>query len=172
MACLPLLSSSAFTADKVFLGDLKPLKATVGWGAFKAIKDGDCGLRDGDATGRFLVDGKPAQKGIFTHADSEIVFAVPRGVTKFTAIGTMPNYQRNSRNVNGFEVLDGSWNYIVIIDGIQVFESEPLCAYLKKQIPIEVEIPENAKYLTLKTLMLGDGNCDHSIWAEPYFIKP
>jgi hypothetical protein len=74
--------------------------------------------------------------------------------------------------VNGRDVLDGSWSYEVLIDGVQVYESEPLCAYVKKEIPINVEIPENAKIITLKTHMLGDGNCDHAIWAEPYFIKP
>jgi len=172
MACLSFFSSSAFPAEKIFLGDLKPMKAKVGFGGYQVIKDGNCGVRDGGATGQFFVDDKPAQNGIFTHTDSEIIFAVPPGVNKFIATGTMPNYQRNSRNVNGFDVLDGSWTYEVIIDGVQIYESEPLCAYLKKQVPIEVEIPENAKQITLKTHMLGNGHCDHSIWAEPYFIKP
>jgi len=162
LALLPPISSAA---EKIFLGDLKPMKAKVGFGGYYVITNGDCGTAEAK---EFLVNGKPAQRGLFTHADSEIVFAIPQGARKFVAVGTMPNFQRASRG----DFLDGSWSYEVIIDGVQVYESQPLCAYVKKQIPIEVEIPESAKQITLKTHMLGDANTDHSIWAEPYFIKP
>ncbi len=155
--------------EKIFLGDLKPMKAKVGFGGYYVITNGNCGT---SGANEFLVGGKPAQRGLFTHADSEVIFAIPKGVKRFVAVGTMPNFKRPSRNVNGHDVLDGSWSYEVIIDGVQVYESEPLCVYVKKEIPIEIEIPESAKQITLKTYMLGHGNTDHSIWAEPYFIKP
>ena len=164
--CFGLFCSMVNAEEKIFMGDLKPMKAKFGFPC-------DMVIRDGKAAGyEFLVDGKPAKKGLLAHTDSEVVYAIPAGVRKFVAVGTMPNYNRPSRNVNGRDVLDGSWSYEVLLDGVQVYESEPLCAYVKKQIPINVEIPENAKNITLKTYMLGDGNCDHAIWAEPYFIKP
>ena len=163
---LGLVVSDVNAEEKIFLGDLKPMKAKFGFPC-------DMVIRNGKASGsEFLVDGKPVQKGLMAHTDSEVVFAIPSGVRKFVAVGTMPNYKRPSRNVNGHDVLDGSWSYEVIIDGVQVYESEPLCAYVKKEIPIQVEIPNNAQHITLKTHMLGDGNADHAIWAEPYFIKP
>jgi hypothetical protein len=171
VALLGLGVSFVNAEEKIFLGDLKPMKAKVGFGSYGVITNGNCGVRDGGATGAFLVNGEPAQKGVFTHCDSEVIFAIPSGVRKFTAVGTMPNYKRASRNVGGFDVLDGSWSYEVLIDGVQVYESEPLCAYVKKEVPIEVDIPENAKHITLKTHILGQGHCDHCIWAEPYFIK-
>ena len=158
--------------ERIFLGDLKPMKAKVGFGSYGVITNGNCGVDTAGAKGVFLANGKPAQKGIFTHCDSEVIFAIPSGVRKFTAVGAMPNYKRPSKNIDGTEVLDGSWSYEVLIDGVQVYESEPLCAYVKKEVPIQVDIPENAQHITLKTHILGNGNCDHCIWAEPYFIKP
>ena len=161
--------------EKIFLGDLKPMKRKVGSGNDFLITNGDCGVRDGGSTGAFLIDGKPATKGLFTHCDSEVVFAVPPGVRKFVAVGTMPNYSRAFKDGKPWgevDRLDGSWSYEVLIDGVQVYESEPLCSYVKKNVSIQIDIPENARHITLKTHMLGNGNCDHSIWAEPYFIKP
>ena len=167
--CLSFILSQAFAEEKLFLGDIKPMKAKVGFGSYYVIRDGK---PPNDDSKDFLVDGKPAQKGLFTHTDSEIVFAIPEGVKKLIAVGTMPNWQKSSRIVNGYDVRYGSWNYEVLIDGVQVYESEPLCAYLQKEVSIEVDIPENARQITLKNSMLGNGNADHAIWGEPYFIKP
>lgn len=157
--------------EKIFLGDLKPMRAKVGYAQYFVIRDGVIG---NDLSKEFLVNEKPARKGLFAHADSEVIFAIPNGVTKFTAVGTGPNFKakRASKNVNGLDMLDGSWTYEVLIDGVQVYESEPLCAYVKKEAPIQVDIPENARHITLKTHMLGNGHSDWSIWAEPYFINP
>jgi len=172
VAVLCLVATHVNAEERTFLGDLKPMKAKVGFGSYGVITNGNCGVDTAGAKGEFLANGKPAQKGIFTHCDSEVVFAIPNGVRKFTAVGAMPNYKRPSKNIDGTEVLDGSWSYEVLIDGVQVYESEPLCAYVKKEVPIQVDIPENAQHITLKTHILGNGNCDHCIWAEPYFIKP
>ncbi len=172
---LGLVVSDVNAEEKIFLGDLKPMKAKVGFGSYGVITNGNCGVDTAGAKGEFLANGKPAQKGIFTHCDSEVIFAIPAGVRKFTAVGAMPNYKRAFKDgVSWGEVdrLDGSWSYEVLIDGVQVYESEPLCSYVKKEVPIQVDIPENAKHITLKTHILGNGNCDHSIWADPYFIKP
>jgi len=169
-ALLCLVAVHVNAEEKIFLGDLKPMKAKVGFGDYYAIKDGN--TRTGGSNGTFNVDGKPAQKGLFTHCDSEVIFAIPRGVRKFVAVGTMPNFNEPSKNIDGLELLNGSWSYEVLIDGIQVYESEPLCAYVKKEVPIQVDIPDNAQHITLKTHMLGNGNADHAIWADPYFIKP
>jgi len=169
---LGLVVSNVNAEEKIFLGDLKPMKAKVGFGSYGVITNGNCGVDTAGAKGEFLANGKPAQKGIFTHCESEVIFAIPNGVRKFTAVGAMPNYKRPSKNIDGNEVLDGSWAYEVLIDGVQVYESEPLCAYVKKEVQIQVDIPENAQHITLKTHILGNGNCDHCIWADPYFIKP
>lgn len=168
---LGLVGSDVNAEEKIFLGDLKPMKAKVGYAEYFVIRDGVIG---NGFSKEFLVDEKPAKKGLFAHADSEVIFAIPNGVRKFTAVGTGPNFKsgRASKNVNGLDMLDGSWSYEVLIDGVQVYESEPLCAYVKKEAPIQVDIPENARHITLKTHMLGNGHSDWSIWADPYFIKP
>jgi hypothetical protein len=157
--------------ERIFLGDLKPMKVKVGFGTYNVIRDGSIG---NEFSKEFLVNEKPAQKGLLAHADSEVIFAIPTGVTKFTAVGTGPNFKtkRTSKNISGLDMLDGSWTYEVLIDGVQVYESEPLCAFVKREVPIQVDIPENARYITLKTHMLSNGHSDWSIWGEPYFIKP
>lgn len=170
-ALLCLVATYVNAEEQIFLGDLKPIKAKVGYDQYRVIRDGVIGNGFSE---EFLVNEKPAKKGLFAHADSEVIFAIPTGVTKFTAVGTGPNFKakRASKNVNGLDMLDGSWTYEVLIDGVQVYESEPLCAYVKKEAPIQVDIPANARYMTLKTHMLGNAHSDWSIWADPYFIKP
>lgn len=172
-----LVATHVNAEERIFVGDVKPMKAKVGYGSYGVITNGISWVRNGGSTGAFMADGKPAQKGLITCCDSEVVFAIPSGVRRFVSIGTMPDYKTPSKNgrnkeSDGLDHIDGVWSYEVLIDGIQVYESEPLCSYVKKEIPIEVDIPEKAQYLTLKTHQLGNGNCDHCIWAEPYFIKP
>ena len=171
VALLGLGVSFVNAEEKIFLGDLKPMKRKCEY-VYAVIKNGN--VDNAESSKEFLVNEKPAQKGLLAHADSEVIFAIPTGVTKFTAVGTGPNFKakRASKNVNGLDMLDGSWTYEVLIDGVQVYESEPLCAYVKKEAPIQVDIPANARYMTLKTHMLGNSHSDWSIWADPYFIKP
>jgi len=156
--------------EKISLVDIKPMKAKVGFGGYYTITDGN--TRSGGSDGTFNVNGQRAQKGLFTHAESELVFSIPTGVRKFVAVGTMPNFRPISREVDGFDTLLGSWDYEVLIDGIEVYQSEPLCAYLKKEVPIVIDIPDNAKTITLINHMLGNNNADHAIWGDPFFIKP
>lgn len=167
---LVVITSNCWAEEKIFLGDLKPMKTKVGFPSELVIRNGKSPGTDLE----FYANGKLGQKGLLAHPDSEIVYAIPSGAKKFTAVGTMPNFKevKKSELINGQEMLHGSWSYEVYVDGVQVFESEPLCAYANRQIPINVEIPSNAKQLTLKTHALGNIHADHSIWAEPYFIKP
>ena len=168
-ALLCLVATYVNAEERIFLGDLKPIKAKVGYDQYRVIRDGVIG---NDFSKEFLVNEKPAKKGLFAHADSEVIFAIPTGVTKFTAVGTGPNFKSARASKPGIDILDGAWTYEVLIDGIQVYESEPLCAYAKKEVPIQVDIPDNARNITLKTHMLGSFHSDWSIWADPYFIKP
>ena len=177
VSLLCLVATHVNAEERIFVGDVKPMKAKVGYRSYGVITNGISWVRNGGSTGAFMVDGKPAQKGLITCSDSEVIFAIPSGVRRFVSVGTMPDYKTPSKNgrnkeSDGLDHVDGVWSYEVLIDGIQVYESEPLCSYVKKEIPIEVDIPENAQHITLKTHMLGNGNCDHCIWAEPYFIKP
>ena len=104
--------------EKISLVDIKPVKAKVGFGGYYTIRDGN--TRSGGGDGTFNINGQRAQKGLFTHAESEIVFAIPTGVRKFVAVGTMPNFKTISREVDGSDVLNGPWDYEVLIDGIEV----------------------------------------------------
>jgi hypothetical protein len=168
-ALLCLVATYVNAEERIFLGDLKPMKAKVGYDQYRVIRDG---VIDNGCSKEFLVNEKPAKKGLFAHADSEVIFAIPTGVRKFTAVGTGPNFKTARALKPGNDMMDGAWTYEVLIDGIQVYESEPLCAYAKKEVPIQVDIPDNARHITLKTHMLGSFYSDWSIWADPYFIKP
>jgi len=166
-----LLSIALSLAEqKIFLGDLQPVQARVGWSNYRVFRDGV--WSDDKNPAKCIVDGKVVQTGIFAHANSELMFAVPAGVRSFEAFGAMPTPPSSSFPDGASEVLYGTWAYEVWIDGAKVFESNPLCAYVKKQVPIRVSIPPNARMITLKTTSLGSNHCDWSIWAMPTFTKP
>lgn len=165
-----LMANSLLAEQKIFLGDLQPIQTKVGWANYRVFRDSI--WSDDKNPTKCMVNGKVAQIGIFAHANSEIIFAIPAGVRVFEAVGAMPTPPYPSFPDNGTDMLYGTWAYEVWIDGAKAFESDPLCAYVKKQVPIRVTVPPNARQITLKTTSLGSNHCDWSIWAEPYFIKP
>lgn len=97
---------------------------------------------------------------IQAHAPSRVVFEIPRGSAKFSATGISWD-EDSSRN--------GTWLYIVKIDGKQVFRSKALREYRNLKVPISVNIPVGAKEIELLTDTMGDGRSDHSAWESPMF---
>lgn len=157
--------------QKIFLGDLQPIQAKVGWDQYYVFRNGNFAL-PGKKPTSLMVDGRVVQKGIYAHANSELIFSIPSGVQQFEAFGVMPVSANATFPDNGSEMLYGTWAYEIWIDGKKAYESDPLCAYVKKQVPIRINIPNNSKQITLKTNSLGSGHCDWSIWADPFFVSP
>lgn len=166
-----LLSGLSFAEEKVSLTELKPVQVKVGWGQYFTFKDGNC-AEHGQPPLVCQIGDKTAETGIYAHAPSEITFDIPKNSHRFEAIGaTSANLPMVTPANGGLRIL-GSWAYEVLMDGKKVYESEPLMAYERRQIPIQVVIPKGAKRITLKINELGHNACDWSYWAEPYFIRP
>jgi hypothetical protein len=146
-------SRAAKKNEGIFLGDLEPVMAKVGWGDYLP------NYYPEDDRAPVLVDGVKCNAYIFAHAKSEALYTLPPDVTKFTAIGIRPA---------GNRWIAGTFAFEVLIDGKSVFKSEPLRSYPDFQAPISVDIPKGSQTLGLKVDNLGNGFSDHSIWAYPY----
>jgi len=104
--------------------------------------------------------GKKIHDYIFAHAPSKLVYAIPEGAKKFNAWGVRPG---------GSYQIEGSWRYIILIDGKRAYQSKALSAYNNRTLRISVAIPPGAKRMELWIDPMGENFFDHSIWALPEF---
>lgn len=157
-----LLCIAAFTViagaeeSETYLSDLKPAKASVGWGELHL----DEGL-DGN---KLLIGGEYYEKGICAHAPSELEYDVTAGYVQFVAdIGLHNGSNNGSKDA-------ASVKFIVEADGEVLYES----GVFKMDTPaehIEVMLPAGAQLLTLRTTDASDGNSgDHSSWGNAKLI--
>lgn len=103
-----------------------------------------------------VINGKPCPAFIFAHAPSIIVYAVPSGYKKFTALGTSLNKQ--------------DFAFIVRGDGKELLRTQALHQH-GGNIPIEVNLPEGTQRLELIVDDLKSPRADHAIWAYPRLLK-
>jgi hypothetical protein len=156
----------------IYLGEVTPMLAEVGAdlcrvytnGAEKII--GNAPPNAGPALGgrklTVKVQGRECFNFFFAHAPSRIVYRVPEGVRRFTAIGT---------KLEAIHESEGTWSYIVKINDQKAFESPWLVHSKQGFWLIDVPIPAGAKTIQL---IIHEGNnnfCDNAIWAWPYFHK-
>jgi len=139
--------------NKVFLGDLKPVKEVVGWKTLM-VNSNPFNLS-------VEIENKPCYKYLFAHAASSISYLIPEGVKRFIAYGVMPTYRGE---------ISGSWEYVVRVDGKVLYRSKALSSYKNNELRISIKIPNGAKKIELITDDMGDSYGDQCIWAEPYFI--
>ncbi|QDU66156.1 NPCBM/NEW2 domain-containing protein [Engelhardtia mirabilis] len=139
---------------QLHLSDLDWLSATSGWG-------GDP-RRDQSIEGRPLsLDGEAFARGIGTHAESDIVFALEPGYGRFVAVAGLDD------EVAGRAVC--SVVFQVLIDG-EVAVSSPT---LRTQERWHFDLPifEGAEQLTLRVLEADSGiDSDHADWVDCGFI--
>lgn len=95
---------------------------------------------------------------VSAHASSRIVYTLPRGVTKFVATGKAMD-EEGEKN--------GTWRYIIKVDGKEVFRSDALIDTKNLKVPIEAKIPLNALEMELIIDSMGSIRNDHSGWAAP-----
>lgn len=93
-------------------------------------------------------DAKPCDEFLFSVPNASVTYAVPEGMTRFTAIG----YCVMSHRVK-FEV----W-----ADARQIYTS-PMVGI----IPIEVKLPTGTKTIELKIDKAGKHDWDHAMWCYP-----
>jgi hypothetical protein len=93
-------------------------------------------------------DAVPCHEFFYAHSPSSITFAVPDGMTRFTGIG----YNVRNHHVS-FEV----W-----ADGKKLFDSGRAGI-----VPIDLQLPKDAKALDLRVSDLGNRNLGHTFWCYP-----
>lgn len=149
--------TDAYAAEETvaeYLSDWDWISAEVGWK--EAVKDGctDCSSiqlkqENGEA--------HTYQKGIGAHAASEIVYDIKeKGVLRF-------------QSDIGVNKAGGSCGFTVMTDasGEPLFQTEEVLTGNDSVQHVDVEIPENATKLILKTDNGEDGATnDHSVWAD------
>lgn len=140
----PLTPLLAAPRHGVFLGDLVPLRAEVG--------------ADEPAETAALVAGARVDTSLWVHPPAKLVYALPAGVERFTAIGARADDDVGQH---------GSWRYRVLVDSRLVLET-PLLAHRPAGLPFEVALPRGARELTLEVDDLGDPDADHAVLACPY----
>lgn len=139
----------------VFLGDLDPIISDVGYGVF-SVNQG----YEGYNSVRILDE--PHSVFLFAHSPSKLVYSIPPGVRRFTAIGA------------GIDspTLEHDWQYFVYLDGELVHESLHHEKH-REGLPIDVRIPWESRIITLKIYSGGYGSVGlaDTCWAYPYFHK-
>ncbi len=140
---------------KVHLSDLRPLKASVGWG--------DRPRNDRSIQGNPLrVCGKTYPRGIGVHARSELVYALKPSYRTFVAVvgpdDEMLSYDQQSVV---FEVYADS----------RCLGASPVLRRSERW-SFNIAIPAGAQSLRLLVTDAGDGiNCDHADWAMAGFLE-
>lgn len=152
----------SISGPTLFLGDLKPVIAAVGWGVYRVNAYEDFDIRAGRLP---LIGGKPCTQYLFAHASSRLEFSIPEGYRFFTAIGFGPTTTKGDPKEHWS--WKKSWKYLVKVDGRTVFESGALISYANGELPMEVPLPPGSKTLSLIMDDMGDGNSDHSMWGYP-----
>ena len=98
-------------------------------------------------------------RGLGTHADSEIVLALPAGAKTFLAqVGIDNNADTGGRR--------GSVQFSVEIGGREVFRT-PTLKGGQEPVPVAVDLPAGTRSITLKVDMTADGvGHDQADWAD------
>jgi len=136
----------------VYISDLKPIRATVGWGELTPDKS---------IQGKTLtIAGKTYPKGMGTHAVSELTYALKPGYRLFVAtVGIDDEIGQR-----------GSAVFRVAIDGRDVFKTARM-AGPQGHWNIHVVIPPGSKRISLFADDGGDNNrYDHANWAAAGFV--
>ncbi len=142
-------------APDVYCSDLKPLVWTSGWNGAPR-----CDLSIDDNPIR--IRGETFEKGIGTHAKSEIVFPVFSNYRRFVAVVGVDD-EKNNTPV-------GSVTFEVFADDRRLLET-PVLTPSNERFPIDLAIPKGTKKLRLIVGDGGNGNaCDHADWANAGFL--
>jgi len=139
----------------VHISDLKPIKATVGWGG-PAKPNRSIGGRP------LSIAGKRYKKGMGVHAASELAYALEPGYHRFVAVVGIDDEERGDPRA--------SVVFEVYVDEKRIARSpvmRPAAGWF-----IDTTIPAGSKRLRLVATDAGDGiACDHADWANAGFIR-
>ena len=97
-------------------------------------------------------DAEPCDEFIFAHAPSTVTFQIPKGMTRFSAVG--------------FNACNHRSCFDVWADGTRIYKS-PVAGI----IPINVKLPAGAKTIELRATIVGDGTGCHTFWCFPRLYR-
>lgn len=139
----------------VHISDLKPLKATVGWGG-QAKPDRSIGRQP------LSIAGTRYEKGMGVHAPSELVYGLEPGYDRFVA-------------VVGIDDEEGGDPRASVV--FEVYADKKRLARSPVMRPaavwsVDTAIPAGSRRLRLIVTDAGDGMaCDHADWANAGFVR-
>ncbi len=109
------------------------------------------------------IGGRKFDRGLGTHANSEIRVEIPAGATAFKAfVGVDNNYDTAGAR--------GSVQFSALLDGAKIFETETLRGG-HEPVPVNLPVPAGAKELILKVDATADGpGFDQADWADARFV--
>jgi len=93
-------------------------------------------------------DAQPCDEFLFAHAPSSVIYEVPRGMSRFSAIG--------------FNTISQHTKFEVWADEKRIFESPQAGIAV-----VDVKLPPGTKAISLKVNSLGDPHHDLSFWCYP-----
>lgn len=149
---------------QVYLGDLQPVRAQVGWGQLHV---------DASIEGQPLaVEGQRYQRGIGVHAHSLLVYAIPAGARRFVALVGLDDEKRDDpRSSVAFEVygdVQEMGEAPVLLAASPVLSDKTLRGWA-----FDIELGARYKQLRLVVTDAADGiAADHADWINAGFVIP
>jgi|GEM_PF-4568614 len=139
-------------AEQISLTTRTPLRSKVGWGAFK-INRAENGAR------QVRVGEIVCTEFLYAHANSSVIYEIPKGSTHFAAAGASSHPTKKSMR------------FQVKVDGVSKFKSKRLDQLRGGSVSIRVKLPKGARNIELIVDNCGDPDNDWSVWAFPRFVK-
>jgi hypothetical protein len=151
-------------APEVNLGDLKPLSQHAGWGSVQMNRS---------VEGKPLtIGGKVHEKGVGTHANSLIVFAIPPGMKRFVAaVGLDDEKNDDPRASVVFKVFG---DVKEMGEPPELIAESPVLSDAAGVRSWSFDVPISGRHRELRLVVedAGDGiACDHADWVDAGFIK-
>lgn len=159
---------------EIYLGDLQPIRS-VGFGhtyrdEVRYSGDTQAPQRDkSNRGGEIRVNRQTYQRGIGVHAPCELVYEIKPEYRRFVALAGMDEYLISRANGSNLAKYP-SVVFKVFIDGREAATS-PVMRIQSPAWRFDVEIPRNAKKISLIATDAGNGNReDYADWANAGFI--
>jgi len=148
-------------SSEIDITTITPQSVIAGWGKLFINED----LISKNTKRTLRVNGTPCNNYLLIHAPSTITYKIPPKTRLFSAIGASYETEESGKPI------EGSFKYIILIDGNKVYESKPLSSYPNHEVSIKIRIPLQSNEIQLKIDDLGNKDADHSIWAYPRFFQ-
>lgn len=150
------------TLPDVYLGDLQPLRAQVGWGQLQV----DLSIEGKPLT----VGGQRYARGIGTHANSLLVYQIPAGASRFVALVGLDDEKRDDpRSSVTFEVYGDVQE---MGESPERLAASPVLSDKTLRCwAFDVELGARYKQLRLVVTEAADGiAADHADWVNAGFV--